>query len=74
MLFLIIVVPVGLAGLLVLGLCVFHIYLVVSGKTTREQLKGTERSLELRDIDKVLWFERASPLFDPRQMVIVQRE
>jgi len=33
-------IPLGIAILLVLGLCIFHVCLLISGKTTREKLKN----------------------------------
>jgi palmitoyltransferase ZDHHC9/14/18/palmitoyltransferase len=58
-------VPFGICILLVLSLLIFHIFLIIKGKTTKEQLKN----IKIKEVSGKC--ERASSLFSTRSLVTV---
>ncbi|CAK66775.1 unnamed protein product (macronuclear) [Paramecium tetraurelia] len=66
-LIIILMVPFGICILLVFGLLVFHIFLIITGKTTKEQLKNIEMDSTKRKC------ERTKSLFNCRLIVEKQK-
>lgn len=58
----------GVAGLCVFGLWLYHIFLICTGKTTKEHLKGRRPPFGLGD-DLTLCGRRGPRLFNPRAWV-----
>lgn len=58
-------VSLGIIGLCVIMFCLFHIFLLISGKTTREKLKKRTN----RSANKFNWFYLDQSLFNRRELI-----
>lgn len=66
--FIIVAIPLGIILLLLIGLCSFHIYLRITGKTTRERLKN-KKVIKHGKTQNINWAKLDPVLFNPRLVI-----